>query len=79
MKLIGSVMRNGQAVARGVTVTLSIRGSHWSGELSLPKGATILSGGYQLQLNDRRTGRITIGKVDGNTAFFEGEGELKRL
>jgi hypothetical protein len=78
MKLLGTVMRNGRAVARG-TVTLSVRGTRWSGELSIPKGITILSGGYQLQLSDRRAGRITIGDVDGGTAYFEGDGELRKL
>ncbi|MCI0683409.1 MAG: hypothetical protein L0Y71_14995 [Gemmataceae bacterium] len=77
MKLRGNLMRNGQAVARGLSISLRVQGMRWSGQVQLPKGTTLLEGSYQLQLHDRRTGRIMINVIDGDTACFEGDGELK--
>ncbi len=69
-------MRNGRAIVRGVNINLRVHGTRWSGELQLPKGTTLFSGGYELHLNDRRAGRITIGVIDGEIAFFDGDGDL---
>jgi hypothetical protein len=78
MKLIGTVMRNGRALARGIAISLRVQGTRWSGEFEFPKGAAIFPGGYDLHLNDGRSGRMTISVIDGATAFFDGDGDLKR-
>jgi hypothetical protein len=71
-------MRNGRAVAHELNISLKFQGSRWSGELHLPKGISMLAGSYQLHLHDGRAGRIMLHVVDGETVFFEGDGELKR-
>jgi hypothetical protein len=78
MKLTGSVMRNGRALVRGIPINLRGHGTRWSGELHLPKGATIYPGSYDLHLSDGRAGRMMIANIDGKTAFFDGDGELKK-
>jgi len=77
MKARGSIVQNGRAIAQGLSVTLKVQGTRWSGHVEIPRGMTIFPGGYQLQLHDRRTGRMVINVIDGDTAFFEGDGELK--
>jgi hypothetical protein len=77
MKVRGSIIQNGRAIAQGLSITLKVQGTRWSGQVELPKGSTLMPGGYQLQLHDRRQGRIVINVIDGDTALFEGDGELK--
>jgi hypothetical protein len=78
MKFIGSLLHHGRSVARGISINVRIHGTRWHGELQLPKGATISSGSYELQLNDRRAGKITIDAIEGKTAYFDGDGALKK-
>ena len=81
MKFTGNIMRNGQVVARGLAVNMRFQGKHWSGEIPLPKGSTIYSGGFELVLNDGRKGKITLSvgppTAQEAIAYFEGDGELK--
>jgi len=78
MKFIGNVLSHGRPIARGISINLRMHGSRWHGELQLPKGSSISSGSYELQLRDRRSGRITIDQVNGETAYFNGDGQLKK-
>lgn len=77
MKFTGTIMRNGRAVAKGRTVTIRSTGRRWSGEIHCDRASTIFPGGYELSLNDGRKGKITISSIDEETAYFEGDGELK--
>ena len=78
MKATGNLVRNGRVLVRGTTVQIRVQGKRWSGELDVPKDSNLFSGSYDLRLNDGRGGRITIGVIQGEHAFFDGEGELKK-
>ena len=78
MKFFGTLLTRGRAIARNVSVIVRAQGPRWHGELRLPKGITISEGNYELQLNDRRSGRILIDTVDEDTAYFNGDGDLKK-
>jgi hypothetical protein len=78
MKFKGNVLQHGRPIARDISINVRIHGARFHGELLLPKGANISSGAYELQLKDRRTGRITITTVEGETAYFDGDGALKK-
>ncbi|MBM4067634.1 MAG: hypothetical protein FJ271_01630 [Planctomycetes bacterium] len=77
MKYTGSILRNGRVIARGWTINIRTQGKRWSGEIVLETESSIFPGGYGLHLNDGRKGQITVSVVDGETAYFEGDGELK--
>ena len=78
MRFIGNVLTHGRPIARGIPINLRIHGSRWHGEIQLPKGSSISAGSYLLQLRDRRCGRITIDNINGDTAYFNGDGQLKK-
>jgi hypothetical protein len=78
VKLFGSLLHLGRPVAQNLTIHLRVSGTHWHGEIQLPKGASISAGSYRLLLKDRREARITIDTIQGETAYFEGDAALKK-
>jgi hypothetical protein len=54
-----------------------VRGRRFNGEFQLPKNTSIYLGGYELRLQDGRSGKIMINVIDGQTASFDGDGVLK--
>ena len=76
MKFVGNVMRNGRPLVRGAAVHIRMHGKRWTGQIELPKDSNIFAGGYELILNDRRRGKITITSIEEGVAFFDGDGDL---
>ena len=77
MRYIGHILRNGRVVERSLRVNLRVRGRRFNGEFQLPKNTSIYLGGYELRLQDGRSGKIMINVIDGQTASFDGDGVLK--
>lgn len=77
MKYVGNISSRGRVVAKGYTVHIRGGGKRWSGEIELARSSAIMTGSYDLTLSDGRKGKIAVGAVDEECAYFDGDGELK--
>ena len=77
MKILGNLMFNGRVRARGITALIRQQGRRWSGEIQLPKDASVNKGCFDLVLNDGRRGKVQIESIADNVAYFQGDGDLR--